>query len=281
MYPEFRILLYFTLLVASVQASLFKLTPRARRTYQALYSRDRSESVSVNVATCACGYYIPETKQTFTHHINLDPSALTSSNLTASLSKQGWIVSDYQQTSTPKNITYSPSNVKYNSRSKALELIVTGGSTSRNSIGSAEISTMVDKILYGSFRFNVKVSPIAGACSGIFFYKDDNHEIDIEILTSHIHNTTAQADGVPKPGVQLTVQPLTEAQALRNYKVVPFDGKFDPTKGYHEYRFDWLKAGVRYWVDGDAYGTYTRFIPRIAGQILINNWSNGDLCEFS
>ncbi|KAK6524693.1 hypothetical protein TWF281_011594 [Arthrobotrys megalospora] len=266
--------LYFTLLIVTTQASLFKLTPKSRRTYQTLYTRDASNSVSVT--SCACGYYIPETKQIFTHHITLNPSALSSSNLTAALSKQGWIVSDYQQTSTPKNIAYSPSNLKYNSNSKALELIVSGGLPTRSSIPSAEISTMMDRILYGSFRFNVKVSSVAGACSGLFFYKDDNHEIDIEILTSHIRNSTTQRDGVPKPGVQLTVQPLTKNQVLTNYKVVPFDGKFDPTKGYHEYRFDWLKTGVKYSVDGSSYGTYTRFIPKTAGQIIINNWSNGN-----
>ncbi|KAK6511299.1 hypothetical protein TWF481_000220 [Arthrobotrys musiformis] len=277
MRPEFRIFLCFTLFIVTAQASLFKLAPKARRAYQTLQSRYTSYSaVSANLAKCACGYYIPETKQTFTHHVVLNPSTFTSSDLATALSRQGWIISGWEQTSSPKNILYTPSNLKYNPSSKALELTVSGGSSSRSSIPSAEISTIMSKILYGSFRFNVKVSSVAGACSGLFFYKDDNHEIDIEILTSHIHNTTTQKDGIPKPGVQLSVQPLTETQALKNYKVVPFDGNFDPTKGYHEYRFDWLKSGVKYTVDGNAYGSYTRFIPKTAGSILINNWSNGD-----
>ncbi|KAF3143435.1 hypothetical protein TWF703_010849 [Orbilia oligospora] len=276
MQPARKIILYFTLLIVTAQANVLKVTENFHGTHQSLYSRDADELVSVNLANCVCGYYIPETKQTFTHHVSLSPSALNSSNLTVALYKQGWIISDREQTSTPKNIKYSPSNLKYNANTKALELTVSGGPTSRSIIPSAEISTIMGKILYGSFRFNVKVSSVAGACSGMFFYKDDNHEIDIEILTSHIHNTTKQPDGVPKPGLQLTVQPLTKTQALSNYRVVPFDGRFDPTKGYHEYRFDWLKTGVKYTVDGNSYGTYTRFIPKSAGQILINNWSNGN-----
>ncbi|KAK6331849.1 hypothetical protein TWF718_002389 [Orbilia javanica] len=276
MQPELGIFFYFTLLIVTTQASLFNLAPRSLRTYRNLHSRDADNTVSVNVASCACGYYVPETKETFTHRITLNPSALDNSNIAASLSKQGWAISNWVQTSKPKNIKYSPSNLKYNSNAKALELIVSGGPASRSTINSAEISTTIDKILYGSFRFNVKASSVAGACSGLFYYKDDNHEIDIEILTSHIHNTTTQKDGIPKPGVQLTVQPLTENQAFKNYKVVPFDGRFDPTKGYHEYRFDWLKSGVKYIVDGNSYGTYTRFIPKTAGTVLINNWSNGD-----
>ncbi|EPS45391.1 hypothetical protein H072_625 [Dactylellina haptotyla CBS 200.50] len=277
MQPEIRLFLYFTLLIVTAQASLFKLTPKSRRSYQPLYKRVPTPANAGSVSSiCSCGYYIPETKQTFTHYVTLKPDALSANNLPDSLSKQGWEISSYELTSKPKNITYTPSNLSFNPSSRALELIVSGGSTNRTSIPSAEISTKINSIRYGSFRFKVKASPVAGACSGMFFYKDDNHEIDIEILTSHIHNGGSQADGIPLPGLQLTVQRLTQSQTLSNYKVLPFDGSYDPTKGYHEYRFDWLQSGVRYFIDGNSTSPYTKFIPNVPGSILINNWSNGD-----
>ncbi|KAF3940659.1 hypothetical protein ABW19_dt0204352 [Dactylella cylindrospora] len=244
-----------------------------------LYPRASNTS---SASSCQCGYYIPESKLTFTHHLSINPTSLTTANVSRGLSSQGWNISNYLLPSKP-NISYISSNVRLNSVSKTLDLYVSGGAPSRSSVNSAEIGTILDSIRYGSFRFTVKTSRVAGACNGMFFYQDDNREIDIELLTSHLYSSTNKNNGAPKAGIQLSVQPLTTNQTKLNYKTAPFKtltrstSIFDPTKGYHQYRFDWSRSKVVYYVDGYANGLYWRNLPVSAsGQILVNNWSNGD-----
>ncbi|KAJ6263709.1 hypothetical protein Dda_2278 [Drechslerella dactyloides] len=280
MKPNPQLILHLALLTLTTQASLIGPARRAGRNDQKPrahdYARDTRDTRDTSTANCACGYYIPETKLIFTHRVILDPTALDAYNLASGLAKQGWAASNYQLASSPKNINYTSANIRLNTASKALDLYVSGGLSSRKIIASAELGTAIETIRYGSFRFNIKTSSVPGACHGMFFYKDDNNEIDVEILTSHIHNSAvAQDPGIPKPGLQLTVQPLTAGQSARNYRVVPFDGMFDPTKGFREYRFDWTKSGVKYYINGQTY-TYSSFTPNAAGQIIVNNWSNGD-----
>ncbi|KAK6352872.1 hypothetical protein TWF696_004873 [Orbilia brochopaga] len=270
--------LLFTLLIGTGQ-TLSKPASGARQSNSKLYYRDAPDAS----ASCNCGYYIPESGLTFTHYVNLRPEALSANDLARSLQKQGWTISNRLQKSSPKYINYTTSNIQLSMASqglkkgyKALQLYVSGGPSNRKNIPGAELGTIIKTIRHGSFRFNVKTSTIPGACHGMFFYKDDNHEIDVEILTSHIHDATSSQDpGPPKAGLQLTVQPLTADQPSKYYKVVPFDKMFDPTSGFHEYRFDWTKSGVRYYVNGKTYSS-AAYIPQTAGQILVNNWSNGD-----
>jgi hypothetical protein len=62
--------------------------------------------------------------------------------------------------------------------------------------------------------------------TGIFFYTNDNLEVDIELLTSYY--TTGLGDAV-KPGLQLTNQALVPKQPSTNV-VVPYG--FDPVSLY-------------------------------------------------
>ncbi|GAA6018679.1 hypothetical protein JCM10207_009008 [Rhodosporidiobolus poonsookiae] len=54
-----------------------------------------------------------------------------------------------------------------------------------NDVISGEIATEADNILYGTFKTVAKATSTEGTCLGFFTYTDDNHELDIEFLSSY------------------------------------------------------------------------------------------------
>jgi beta-glucanase (GH16 family) len=51
---------------------------------------------------------------------------------------------------------------------------------------------------------------------------------------------------------------------------------FRPDGNFHEYRFDWTKERVTFYVDGEFLHEMTENIPTEGGGIFFNHWSNGD-----
>lgn len=51
---------------------------------------------------------------------------------------------------------------------------------------------------------------------------------------------------------------------------------FRPDQQFHEYRFDWTKDRVAFYVDGDFLYEMTENVPTEGGAIFFNHWSNGD-----
>jgi beta-glucanase (GH16 family) len=51
---------------------------------------------------------------------------------------------------------------------------------------------------------------------------------------------------------------------------------FNPSDGFHEYRFDWSPTAVIFYADGVAIKTMTKAIPTSPGHITLSHWSNGD-----
>lgn len=51
---------------------------------------------------------------------------------------------------------------------------------------------------------------------------------------------------------------------------------FRPDAKFHEYRFDWTKDRVSFYVDGEFLYDMTDNIPTESGGIFFNHWSNGD-----
>ncbi|MCJ1284794.1 hypothetical protein MMC26_004130 [Xylographa opegraphella] len=142
-----------------------------------------------------------------------------------------------------------------------LQLKVPGGQTT-SPIYGAEIQTTVQDILYGSVRTTVQISEVPGTCHGLFYYKSDNQESDIEILTadpeSGIHYTNQAT--VPGQKSTTTTHPLPS-----NATVV-----------MHEYRLDWLPGKTVYYLDGVEQQVLMSNVPDVPGSWIWNNWSNGD-----
>lgn len=142
-----------------------------------------------------------------------------------------------------------------------LQLTVPGGQNA-SPICGAEIATTDKDILYGSVRTMMQISTVGGTVHSHFFYKDDNQESDIEILTATLDQ-----------GAHYTNQRLIPGgQATTVTKPMPDDA----TTAMHEYRIDWLQDRTDFFLDGQLQQTFTDNVPNTAGAWLWNNWSNGD-----
>ena len=185
----------------------------------------------------------------FTHSQTFDFSALTSfpsGDLAISTDPIG---------STPYTQHYTTDNVVV--ASESLQLKVPGGQTASPILG-AEISTQHKDILYGSVRTTMKASTVAGTCHGAFFYKDDNQEADIEIITGHTFK-----------GVHYTNQKASaNAAASTLRKPLPSDA----TTVFQEYRIDWVPGRTDFYLDGQLQKSLTENVPSTAGSWLWNNW---------
>ena len=185
----------------------------------------------------------------FTHSQTFDFSTLTSFP-TDALS-----VNTYGVGSSPFTQQYTASNVAVNGGS--LQLKVPGGQTQSPILG-AQISTLNEDILYGSVRTTLKASTVPGTCHGAFFYKDDNHEVDIEVITGDtwkgVHYTNQKSS--------LEAEATTVRMALAS----------DATTTFQEYRIDWLPDRTDFYLDGTLQKSLQANVPAIAGSWLWNNW---------
>ena len=65
-----------------------------------------------------------------------------------------------------------------------------------------------------------------------------------------------------------------DAQGTSGFKVQRLP--FRPDGMFHEYRFDWTKNRVAFYVDGAFLYEMTQNIPVESGALFLNHWSNGD-----
>ena len=164
-------------------------------------------------------------------------------------------ISTYTIDSSPYTQQYTTSNVAVGDTS--LQLKVPGGQSSSPVLG-AEVSTQATDILYGSVRTFIKASTVPGTCHGAFFYKDDNQEVDIEIIT-----------GNRWKGVHYTNQKCTEnAQPTTIQMALPQNA----CEVFREYRTDWLPGRTDFYVDGKLQKSMTSNVPTTPGSWLWNNW---------
>ena len=185
----------------------------------------------------------------FTHSQTFDFSALTS------FPQDDLAISNDTIGSSPFTQHYTTSNVVV--ASESLQLKVPGGQSASPILG-AEISTQHKDILYGSVRTTMKASTIAGTCHGAFFYKDDNQEVDIELITGHtfegVHYTNQRTSAGAEPST------------LR--KPLPSDA----TTVFQEYRIDWVPGRTDFYLDGQLQKSLTDNVPSTPGSWLWNNW---------
>jgi len=126
-----------------------------------------------------------------------------------------------------------------------------------------------DTYTYSSVRVVLKSSTTAGVCQGIFYYLNDNQEVDWEILTS-----TTQTDSRYVPAGIWATNQATDAKAKKTYSVIPID--FDPAGDFHEYRIDWIPGTTIFYLDGVQKAYFKTNVPTMATHLVVNAWSNGD-----
>jgi beta-glucanase (GH16 family) len=156
-----------------------------------------------------------------------------------------WIKSDHVLGRTD----FDPDNVVVNSERLGLKIpaLTTNG---------AEIESM-EYYSYGTYRARMRTADAPSSITGFYLYRSPDFyaEIDIEIY----NDGTGSVDFV------------TYANGRRTHHVTR-QVNFDPSAGFHTYRFDYLPGAVKFWVDGDLMQTWTAGVPNASMKLLVNTW---------
>ncbi|KZL82021.1 glycoside hydrolase family 16 protein [Colletotrichum incanum] len=148
-----------------------------------------------------------------------------------------------------------------------LNLKVDGGQKAKP-YRSGEVVTTATNIKYASVRTVAIFSEPPGVCNGMFFYKDDNQETDIEWLSD-----PASQSNAGKRQLWFANQ-ASNVRSQKSVKGVPPPA--NPTVTEHEYRIDWVPGAVRFFVDGAQIWESKQNVPNVPGPWVFNNWADGD-----
>lgn len=140
---------------------------------------------------------------------------------------------------------------------------------SKDVIQGAEMGSQGNVILYGTFRATLQTPKVAGVCSAMFFYADDDNEVDLEILSKQsdrgiVHNVIHKQLYLPD-----------DSKDPRTYTQVDLS-PVNTANGFQDMRFDWLPDRVDYYANGNKYNTLSTNIPTKPGRIMFVVFSNGD-----
>ncbi|KAF7556057.1 hypothetical protein G7Z17_g1744 [Cylindrodendrum hubeiense] len=160
---------------------------------------------------------------------------------------------------------FIPSNAVV--RNGYLELLVNGRQTAMP-YKCGEVVTNVRNIKYASVRTVAILSEPAGVCNGMFLYKSDTQETDIEWLSDR---NSLSNKGTRK--LWFTNQDAN-GDGKSTYKAVTPPS--NPTTTEHEYRIDWTAGLVKFFVDGVQIWQTTEDVPSEPGPWVWNNWSSGN-----
>jgi hypothetical protein len=184
-----------------------------------------------------------------------------------------------------------------------LQLVVSGGTPSTAYINTAQVNSVRTDLLYGSYRFLANLPNMNGTCSAMFAvsvthqksykiynlnsyfhlsaerltdysrkYYNNSQETDMEALSSQfILNGTHLINLVQQ----------TQASASRGYSIRGEDYivaslPFDPTNGFHEYRFDIIPGRIDFYADQVLIGNMSSPPPVAGRHLILSHWSNGN-----
>ncbi|KAL9583923.1 MAG: hypothetical protein Q9212_002421 [Teloschistes hypoglaucus] len=235
-------------------------------------------------ADCECGYTVNGTL--YTDLVESDFLHIKD------ISQAGWMPQKYTvnpalargpfgKDANPNQIAMNPLKSKYdwagegiNGGDAGAQVIVRGGTPAKGGmIPMGEMDTNRTDMLYGSFRAGVKLTGLPGTCGAFFWYRNDSQEIDMEFLSQQFN-----ASSHP---VNLVLQ--SEASIAAGYDAVKTGTfqihqlPFNPSGGFHEYRFDWFPDRVEFYADGVLLRTMSGDgVPTSPGHMTLSQWSNGD-----
>ncbi|KAM3083755.1 hypothetical protein ACMFMF_001121 [Clarireedia jacksonii] len=156
-----------------------------------------------------------------------------------------------------------------------VQLTVSGGKPANGYVQTAELDSTREDLLWGTYRTAMKLTLNPGTCSAFFWYFNDSQEIDMEFLSSQFNR---ENNTFP---VNLVLQSVDSVHAgynaanTGNYVVANLP--FDPTTGYHEYRFDFIPNNVIFYADDQVLAKMnSSAVPTSSGHMILTQWSNGN-----
>ncbi|CAL8584759.1 hypothetical protein XPA_010345 [Xanthoria parietina] len=233
-------------------------------------------------AACECGYQTHSIKsnenKVFTDVLESDFLHLKDINAQQDWKRQVWDIpavgtAPWGRNMTLENVILNPlpgdvGTEGVNGRDPGLELRVSAGEPRRGAVKSGEVATARRDMFYGSFRAGIKYTGQHGTCGAFFFYQSDRGEIDVEFLSKLYQDPAKAAD------LLLVIHAGPEVSTNELFRPTPLS--FRPQDGYHEYRFDWTPERITYYADGQFLWETSVGVPKQAGGLTLNHWSNGD-----
>ncbi|KAF2198071.1 concanavalin A-like lectin/glucanase [Delitschia confertaspora ATCC 74209] len=237
-------------------------------------------------AYCECGYSVNKTTDT-QHEIFTD---LIENDFlhTSKIEGSGWRPQEYNVSAKdargpygkqflPENIVPNPlkDKKKWGGESKeggdaGLQLWVRGDH-SKGFISASEMASDRKDTLYGSYRVGMKLSASQGTCGAFFWFFDNAQEIDLEFLSKQFNASQGAVNLVLQSPDSVKNMDASNTSTFRVQHL-----PFRPDEKFHEYRFDWTKDRVSFFVDGNWLWDMTDNVPKDAGTLFLNHWSNGD-----
>ncbi|HBQ28622.1 MAG TPA: hypothetical protein DD719_04330 [Desulfotomaculum sp.] len=110
---------------------------------------------------------------------------------------------------------------------------------------------------YGSYRVRMKLPYAPSSITAFFLYRQPDYfnEIDIEIY----NDDSRKIDFVVYSGGKRT-HAVTKTLS------------FDPTGDFHEYRFDFDRKGLKFYVDNQLYQNWRNGLPTDSMKLLASTW---------
>ncbi|KAL6894947.1 glycoside hydrolase family 16 protein [Trichoderma evansii] len=161
-----------------------------------------------------------------------------------------------------------------NSGGDGIALVVSSTLTN-DSVPVAELDSARMDMVFGSYRAGMKLTPVNGTCAAFFWYFNDTQEIDMEFLSREFDpkNKVYPVNLVIQS--EASLQAGFDASKTGTFKVVNLT--FDPTAGFHEYRFDYLQDRVLFYADSLLLAEMSgSSVPTSPGHLILQHWSNGN-----
>ncbi|PNY24243.1 Beta-glucanase [Tolypocladium capitatum] len=233
-------------------------------------------------AVCECGYSAKGPQEAdgpwfFTDVVESDFTKITTISQDKDWVRQQFNVSakdgrgQYGKTFGLDNIVSGPKA----SGASAAGLDLRVGTLNNDAVPGAEIDSARMDMHWGSYRTGMKLTNINGTCAAFFWYFNDTQEIDMEFLSREY---TAGQHVYPVNLVVQSKQSMAagfDASKTGTFQRVNLT--FDPTDGFHEYRFDYLPGRVLFYADSEKLAEMKGdAIPSDAGHLILQHWSNGN-----
>ncbi|KAI4201578.1 MAG: hypothetical protein LQ348_001620 [Seirophora lacunosa] len=235
-------------------------------------------------ADCECGYTVNGTLYT-----DLSESDFLHLN---NVNQSGWLPQKYQTSpevargpfgkdASPQQVIFNPLKSRYDWAGEGIhggdagvQIIVRAGDPGDGGlIPMGEMATNRTDMLYGTFRAGLKLTGQPGTCGAFFWYLDDTQEIDMEFLSSQFNETSHPVNLVLQSPASLAAGfNAADTDAFQLHQL-----PFDPSGGFHEYRFDWFEDHIDFYADGVLLRTMSGSgVPSKPGHLMLSQWSNGD-----
>ena len=230
-----------------------------------------ASSPITNVTDCDCGFYDPETKQTWTD------SAIVYFNETSSIPSDVFSVDSYErQYEKGWNSQYrqgaSPSNVAVGGEDgQSLELFCNRTTPAHLVVGGG-IQTQRQDIFYGSFETQLRSPQALGSALSMVLHYNDTQSISMDLATTDEWDTAwvSMLTGEEFPERALGVNYTSLQNSTYNLK--PW--------GFLNYRVDWTEKEVKYSINGNVFRTVKKTksnrFPQTPSPLTLKHWSVGN-----